>query len=38
MEVPAIIEDPQEFEGNGLVFVEGRCYSCGSTLVLEIAE
>lgn len=38
MEVPATIEEPQEFEGNGLVFLEGRCYSCGATLVLEIDE
>ena len=38
MEVPATIEEPQEFEGNGLVFLEGRCISCGATLVLEIAE
>ncbi len=38
MEVPAAIEEPQEFEGNGLVFLEGRCFSCGATLVLEIDE
>jgi hypothetical protein len=38
MEVPDVIEEPQEFEGNGLVFLEGRCISCGATVVLEIAE
>lgn len=38
MEVPATIEEPQEFEGNGLVFLEGRCFNCGATLVLEIDE
>ena len=37
MEVPAVIEEPQEFEGNGLVFLEG-CYSCGATLVMELAD
>jgi hypothetical protein len=38
MEIPAVIEEPQEFEGNGLVFLEGRCYSCSTTLVMEIAD
>jgi hypothetical protein len=38
MEVAAAIEEPQEFEGNGMVFLEGRCVTCGATIVLEIDE
>jgi hypothetical protein len=38
MEVAASIEEPQEFEGNGMVFLEGRCVTCGATIVLEIGE
>lgn len=38
MEVAQSIEEPQEFEGNGLIFLEGKCATCGATLVMEIHE
>jgi len=38
MEVAQNIEEPQEFEGNSMVFLEGRCAACGATIVLEIDE
>ena len=32
------LDDPQEFEGNGMVFLEGKCMQCGTTVVAEIIE
>ncbi len=30
--------EPQEFEANGIVFLEGKCAQCGNEVVSEIAE
>ena len=32
------LDEPQEFEGNGMIFLEGKCAQCGSTVVMEIEE
>ena len=32
------LDEPQEFEGNGMIFLEGKCAHCTSTVVMEIAE
>jgi len=38
MDVAEGIDDPQEFEGNGMIFLEGKCAVCQSTIVMEIHE
>lgn len=32
------LDEPVEFEGNGMTFLEGKCAECGSTVVMEILE
>lgn len=32
------LDEPQEFEGNGIIFLEGRCAACGVTVAAEIVE
>lgn len=32
------IDDPSEFEEDGLVYVEGRCRVCGTTLTSEVVD
>jgi hypothetical protein len=38
MDVAEGIEEPQEFEGNGMIFLEGKCLACQTTVVMEIPE
>ena len=32
------LRDPQEYEENGRVLVEGKCIRCGSSVVTELTE
>lgn len=32
------IDDPSEFEEDGLIFIEGRCRICGPTLRSEVVD
>lgn len=32
------LDEPQEFEGNGMLFLEGKCAQCTTTVVMEIVE
>lgn len=32
------MSEPNEYELNGVVFVEGKCLRCGETVVTEIAD
>lgn len=32
------LDDPEEFEGNGLILLEGKCTRCGYTIIAEINE
>lgn len=32
------VEEPHEYAGNGVTFLEGKCVECGSTVVMEIEE
>ena len=31
------LDEPHEFEGNGVMFLEGKCTQCGLTVTAEIA-
>lgn len=30
------LEDPHEYEANGVIFLEGRCVQCGNSVVTSI--
>ncbi len=30
------LDEPHEYEGNGVLFLEGKCTQCGSTVASEI--
>lgn len=32
------LDEPVEYEGNGMIFLEGKCAQCASTVVMEILE
>ena len=38
MEADLGMVEPQEYELNGVVFVEGKCKKCGEVVVTEIAD
>jgi hypothetical protein len=31
------VEEPHEYAGNGVSFLEGKCVECGITVVLEVS-
>jgi ribosomal protein S27AE len=31
------VDEPHEYAGNGVNFLEGKCAECGNTVVLEVA-
>jgi hypothetical protein len=32
------LDEPVEYQGNGLVLLEGRCPECGEMVIMELAE
>ena len=38
MEVDLGMKNPQEYEENGRVFIEGECLKCGNPVVTEVVE
>ena len=32
------LDEPIEYQGNGLSLLEGRCVDCGEMVVMELAE
>ena len=38
MEVDLGMKEPQEFEQNGGVYIEGKCAKCGDLVTTEIAD
>ena len=32
------LDEPVEYEGNGMIILEGKCSECGSTVVAEIVQ
>jgi len=38
MEVDLGMKDPVEYELDGVVYIDGKCVKCGSTVTTEIAD
>ncbi|WP_370293323.1 hypothetical protein [Thalassolituus sp.] len=38
MEVDLGMKEPQEYELNGVVYIEGKCAKCGDLVTTEIAD
>ena len=38
MEVDLGLKEPQEYELNGVVYIEGKCAKCGDLVTTEIAD
>ena len=38
MEADLGMKNPQEYELNGVVYIEGNCVNCGATVTTEIAD
>ena len=38
MEVDLGMKEPQEYELNGVVYIEGKCAKCGDLVTAEIAD
>ncbi|WP_028292754.1 hypothetical protein [Oceanobacter kriegii] len=38
MEVDLGMKEPQEYEFDGVVYIEGKCVKCGATVTTEIAD
>jgi len=37
-EVNLGMKNPEEYEQNGIIFVEGKCCKCGNTILTEITD